>query len=375
MSTPHQSDSTRPAAADRDRAVVRSLVRWFRANARDLPWRERPLGSPRDPYRVLVSELMLQQTQASRVTERFEAFIHRFPTVEALARASEPDVLALWSGLGYYRRARLLHAAAQEVINRHAGRFPRAADRLASLPGLGRYTAGAVASLAFLERTPAVDANVARVMLRLEGRELASQHPDAVTLAWSRAAALHASAPRARATPSLLNEALIEFGALICTPRAPRCTECPVRDHCRALAEGSQGRIPTPKTPAARKPLFFASVIVRDRRGRIAVVRRPQSGLWAGLHEAPTVERNDRHPTPAEIRRSLGLPTGRGTLARVASFQVHTSHRDCAFEVFRGGCPARPPASWRFLGPSDVAGLGLSTPQRRILLELARADT
>ena len=374
MSKSHKSADARPTTTDRDRALVRALLRWFQANARELPWRDRPLGSPRDPYRVLVSELMLQQTQASRVTERFEEFVNRFPTVEALARADEPDVLALWSGLGYYRRARLLHAAARAIADQHGGRFPREPDQLASLPGLGRYTAGAVASLAFLKRTPAVDANVARVMLRLEGRELASQDPSAVSLAWSRAEALHAAAPRARPTPSLLNEALIEFGALICTPRAPRCTECQVSDHCRAFAEGSQGRIPTPKTPAARKPLFFASVIVRDQRGRIAVVRRPSEGLWAGLHESPTIERADRHATTTEIRRGLRLPPGRGTLTRVASFEVQTSHRDCAFEVFRGACPPEPPVSWRFLHPSRIAGLGLSTPQRRILLELARTE-
>lgn len=372
MSKSHKSASSRPATTDRDRALGRSLLRWFRANARDLPWRDRPLGSPRDPYRVLVSELMLQQTQASRVIDRFEEFVNRFPTVETLARADEPDVLALWSGLGYYRRARLLHAAARAIIDHHDGRFPHAADQLALLPGLGRYTAGAVASLSFLERTPAVDANVSRVMLRLEGRELASQHPDAVSLAWSRAEALHAAGPRTRPTPSLLNEALIEFGALICTPRTPRCQECPVSEHCRAFARGSQGRIPTPKTPAVRKPLFFASVIVRDQRGRIAVVRRPSEGLWAGLHESPTLERADRHATTAEIRRGLRLPSGRGTLARVASFEIQTSHRDCAFEVFRGTCPTEPPAAWRFLSPSRIAGLGLSTPQRRILLELAR---
>lgn len=367
----HQSADQPALSADRDRTLARTLMRWFRANARDLPWRDRPLGSPRDPYRVMVSELMLQQTQVSRVTERFETFLNRFPTVEALADADEADVLALWSGLGYYRRARLLHAAAQAVMHDHAGRFPSSATELAALPGLGRYTAGAIASLAFRERTPAVDANVARVMLRLEGRELASSDPQTAALAWSRAEALHAVAPRSAPTPSLLNEALIEFGALICTPRAPRCDACPVRAHCRAFADSTQQRIPAPKRAAARKPLYFASVLVRDAKGRLAVTRRPSSGLWAGLHEAPTLERTDRPSTPAEIRCGLGLPKGRGTLARVASFEIQTSHRDCAFEVFRAACPQTPPAYWAFLTPSRIADLGLSTPQRRILLELA----
>lgn len=355
-----------------DRELVASLLRWFRARARDLPWRDRPLGAPRDPYRVLVSELMLQQTQASRVVDRFDAFLARFPTVESLARADETEVLALWSGLGYYRRAHLLLAAARAVVVDHAGGFPTTAELLGTLPGVGRYTAGAVASLAFLERAPAVDANVLRLMLRLEGRALAATDPRAAKLAWSRAEALHAAAPRSRPTPSLLNEALIELGAVVCTPRAPRCESCPIADRCRARARGTQTRIPAKSTPTPRKPLYFASVLVRDGRGRLALTRRPSSGLWAGLHQAPTVERPDRPPLPAEIRRALGLPRGRGSLCRVASFDFRTTHRDCHFAIFKATTePLSPPPDWRFLLPSAIADLALSTPQRRILLELA----
>lgn len=356
----------------RDRPIVDALLRWFRENARDLPWRTRPLGTPRDPYRVLVSELMLQQTQVSRVTDRFDAFLARFPDVEALAGADETDVLALWSGLGYYRRARLLHGAAQAIAREHNSAFPETAARLASLPGIGRYTAGAVASLAFLERTPAVDANVTRVMLRLEGRELVASDPDAQRLAWSRAAALHCASPRRRATPALLNEALIEFGAIVCTPRAPRCDRCVIRERCAAHAAGTQHGIPAPKPRAERRTLFFSSVLVRDRHGSLAVTRRPSEGLWAGLFEAPTLQRADRPPTPAEIRRALGLPGGRASLRRVASFPFQTTHRACSFEVFCAACPGEPPAAWRFLSPDTIAGLGLSSPQRRILLEIAR---
>lgn len=370
-------DSVR--GTDRDRALARALVRWFRANARDLPWRDLPLGARRDPYRVLVSELMLQQTQASRVAERFDGFLDRFPTVEALANADEGEVLALWSGLGYYRRARLLCAAARAIVSEHGGRFPESAKALGKLPGLGRYTAGAVASLSFGQRTPAVDANVTRVMLRLEGRELASGNPEAVALSWVRAGALHGAATRTAATPSLLNEALIEFGAVVCTARSPRCLgrsgdgpECPVAEHCRAYAAGTQGCIPTPKRAPARTAIYFSSLLVRDGRGRLAVTRRGSSGLWAGLHEAPTLERTDRFATPAEIGRGLGLPRGRGTLTRLATFASQTSHRECRFEVFVGRCPTEPPESWMFLEPEAVAGLGLATPQRRILLEMGR---
>ena len=362
---------TQPAIRAEDQQLTRALIRWFRASARGLPWRDLPLGEPRDPYRVLVSELMLQQTQASRVAERFDAFLERFPTTADLAQADEADVLAAWSGLGYYRRARLLHAAARAVTSDHAGRFPTTAAELAKLPGVGRYTAGAIASMAFLERTPAVDANVLRVILRLEGRELPTSDPEAAALCWSRAEALHAATPRSAPTPSLLNEALIELGAVVCTPRSPKCDACPIADHCRALAENAQQRIPARKPAAARKPLYFSSLLIRDARARLAVTRRPDTGLWASLEQAPTLERPDRPATPAELRRAFALPKGRAALRRVTAFDFQTTHRDCRFEVFQAAKPESTPPDWRFLPQAAIADLALSSPQRRILLELS----
>lgn len=307
---------------------------------------------------------MLQQTQAARVSERFGAFIDRFPTAAALASSDEAGVLAMWSGLGYYRRARSLRMAAAEVVRR--GGFPQTAAELVTLPGVGRYTAGAIGSLAFLERTPAVDANVTRVVIRLQGRPMASSDREAVGLAWSRAGELLEAAPRSRPTPALLNEALIELGATVCTPRAPRCGACPVSEHCRARALGIEREIPLPKSAPDRKPLYLASVVVRDDRGRVLVRRRPSEGLWGGLYEAPTVERADRAPTAAEIRRELSLPRAR--LRPVDSFEFQTTHRRCNFVVFRAATPAHTPRGWKFLESSRVAGLGLSSPQRRILL-------
>ncbi len=315
---------------------------------------------------------MLQQTQVSRVIDRFDAFLARFPTVEALAEADEQAVLTLWSGLGYYRRARLLHAAARTIVTEYAGSFPATATTLAALPGIGRYTAGAIASLAFLERTPAVDANVLRVMLRIQGRSLTTANPQAIALGWSRAQALHAAAPRSRPTPALLNEALIELGAVICTPRSPRCESCPIADSCRARAKGTQSRIPAKKPPPVRTPIYFASVLIHNARNRLAVTSRPDTGLWAGLSQAPTVERTDRPSTPAEIRRKLGLPPGRGSLRRVTRFDFKTTHRECHFEVFAAPPPANPPSTWSFLTPARIANLPLSSPQRRILLETAQ---
>ncbi|MBK7406327.1 MAG: A/G-specific adenine glycosylase [Phycisphaerales bacterium] len=350
---------------ERDRDITRALVAWFGASARELPWRS---CGTRDPYRVLVSELMLQQTQASRVAERFDEFLARFPTVEALARADEGEVLAAWSGLGYYRRARLLHGAARAIVGEHGGRFPRGAAELASLPGLGRYTAGAVASLAFGEQTPAVDANVMRVVLRLEGRVLATADPRAVRLAWARAGALVEAGARLRPArgAAVVNEALIELGAVVCPARGPKCGDCPVAGWCVARARGSTGRIPARKKRPVRRAVYFASVLVADGEGRLAVTRRGDDGLWAGLHEAPTVERMDRASTGAEVGKLLGV----GRVREVGSFAFKTTHRDCHFVVYRGRAPRRAPEGWRYLGPEAIAGLGLSSPQRRILLEM-----
>ncbi len=351
-----------PARAARsDAALARRLEAWFRAEARDLPWRPADLGAPRDPYRSLVSELMLQQTQVSRVAERFVEFVERFPTVRALANADEQEVLALWSGLGYYRRARLLHAAAIAVVEQMEGEFPSDPARLRELPGVGRYTAGAVASMAFGARTPIVDGNVARVLLRLDGRD--SPPDDAATSAWlwERSGQMVEAADE----PGVFNEALMELGATVCTPRSPACDRCPLARRCAAKRQGRQGEIPPPKSRAARRELLCDAVRVEDSRGRLLVERRGPAGLWAGLWQAPTLERDDRHARPAELRGALTLASVR----RRHEFVHQTTHRIVRFRVWSGSPRAgarRERGEWR--SPRAVAGLALSTPQRRILL-------
>src|SRR5690606_18318055 len=216
-----------PADASRDRRIVRDLCRWFARAARDLPWR----ALPRDPYRALVSEFMLQQTQVSRVLEKFGPFLERFPSVEALAAADEGQIAAAWSGLGYYRRARHLQAAARAIVAEHGGRVPTKAATLENLPGIGRYTAGAISSIVFGEPVPVVDGNVTRVVLRIEGRDLPQEAPATARFVWERAAALVEVAAGTKAKgigPGFLNEALMELGATVCVPRSPRCLECPI---------------------------------------------------------------------------------------------------------------------------------------------------
>jgi A/G-specific adenine glycosylase len=350
-----------------DTAIAATVTAWHRAHARDLPWRDAPAGA-RDPYRVLVSEVMLQQTQVARVIEKFGPFLARFPTVDDLAGASEESVLAEWSGLGYYRRARLLHRAARAIVDEHGGVIPSNHAALLTIPGIGRYTAGAVASIAFGQSAPIVDGNVARVILRLEGRAERADDRRGAKRTWARAESLVASAE----SPGEFNEGLMELGATVCTPRNPRCMFCPVSERCDAYASGRQDAIPIPKAGVARTPLFIVSVLAIDARGRRLVERRPENGLWGGMHQAPSVERADRFATDAEMRDAVGVEVG----PALAAFDHQTTHREVRFRVVLGdGARAGDGRSWA--SRKAIAGLSLGNPQRRILLEIdpeARPD-
>ena len=355
----------------RDRTIARQLTKWFLAHRRDLPWR--PNGdAARDPYHALVSEAMLQQTQASRVAERFASFLERFPTIEALAAADEQAVLAEWSGLGYYRRARSLHRAARVVVEQHAARVPRDVDALRSLPGVGRYTAGAIASIVFGERAALVDANVVRVVLRLEGRELAPTTAEAQDLAWERAAALVEAAD----DPGAFNEGLMELGALVCRPRAPKCLVCPLARQCVARREGWEESIPLPSAKATRKRIHHACVVIEDDRGRVLVERRADDGLWAGLWQAPTVESEttqEAKAVRAALRERVGATGSGWRLESDGSFTFATTHRLVEFRLWRaagtieaGRVPRRRGRRWATR--REIARLPLATPHRRVLL-------
>jgi A/G-specific adenine glycosylase len=209
----------------------RSLLRWYDQNRRDLPWRH-----TRDPYRIWLSEIMLQQTRVAAVLEHYRIFLERFPDIEALAEASGDSVLAAWSGLGYYRRARMLHQCAKEIVQNHSGQFPQNAEDLRALPGIGRYTAAAIASIAFAEPVAVVDGNVERVLRRLDGADLPTPQ------IWHDAQSLLASS-----RPGDFNQAMMELGATVCVPREPRCLVCPVREWC-----ASQGEVPR-ALPASRQ--------------------------------------------------------------------------------------------------------------------------
>lgn len=255
--------------------VTQGLLEWYAACRRDLPWRR-----DRQPYRVWVSEVMLQQTRVEAVIPYYERFLAALPTVEALAAAPEEQLLKLWEGLGYYSRVRNLQKAAQEIVRR--GDFPRTAAELKKLSGFGDYTSGAVASIAFGERTPAVDGNVLRVWARMEAV------PDSIRMPSVRRQCARdvLDAMPEGADPGDYNQALMELGATVCVPRQPRCGACPVRAHCKAYAEGEQEDYPVsgPK-PAKVEEEFDVYLIVQE--GKALVRRRPARGLLAGLWEFP----------------------------------------------------------------------------------------
>jgi A/G-specific adenine glycosylase len=356
-------------STDRDRRIAARVEHWFALSARDLPWRGPPPGR-RDPYHALVCETMAQQTQIARVAERFVRFIDRFPTVADLAAADGDDVRALWSGLGYYRRAANLHAAAKMVVERFGARVPRSVAELRTLPGVGAYTAGAIASVAAGQRAAAVDGNVARVLLRVEARPGTTNDPadrGEGGWAWRRAEALVHAAD----SPGAFNEGLMELGATICTPAAPKCDACPLSRLCRAKREAIVAEIPAPAKAKPRADLFCDAVILEDARGRLLIERRPERGMWAGLWQAPTLE-GERRPPRRQMAALAGVPAAQ--LEHVETFIHMTTHRAVHFRVWRSRRPAAATIEdqsgarlWRTR--EQIAALALSRPQRRILLQ------
>ncbi len=260
-------------------AVRRNLLRWFETAARDLPWRH-----SRDPYRVWISEVMLQQTQVATVVPYFERFLKRFPTLASLADAEEQEVLQLWEGLGYYRRARDMHRAARLMRDEHASRFPNNPAVLRELPGFGRYTVNAVLSQAFDQKLPILEANSVRVLCRLLALRTSPQESAVQKLLWQASENLLPAKHVGQ-----FNQALMEIGALVCTPTSPNCPACPLAKQCETNRLGLQASIPPPKKqPVIVSVEEVALVLRRDKR--LLVVQRPATGRWANLWEFPHLE-------------------------------------------------------------------------------------
>src|SRR5580692_12505389 len=235
----------------------KDLLGWFRAHQRDLPWR-----SSRDPYRIWVAEIMLQQTRIAAVMPYYDRFLEHFPTVQSLAAAPQQEVLKLWSGLGYYSRARNLHSAAKQIVAEHAGKFPRSLEAALELPGIGVYTAAAVLSIAYDVPLAVLDGNVARVLARICAIGGDLRAPKTWSLLTSTA-----NRVLARDAASDWNQSLMELGEVVCTPQSPRCGICPVAHRCRAHAEGLVNEIPAPRRKRAPVHVKIAAAILLDQRG------------------------------------------------------------------------------------------------------------
>ncbi len=342
------------AAPRRAAALRRRLLSWYRRHRRPMPWR-----GIQDPYRIWVSEVMLQQTQVATARPFYQSFIARFPTLEALSRAPEASVLAAWAGLGYYRRARHLREAARIVVREHAGRVPDDPLAFGRLPGVGRYTTGAVLSIAFDRSLPALDGNVARVLSRLFALPATLREPRGAKALWALAAAL----VPARGAGEW-NQAIMELGATVCLPRAPRCAECPVSTQCRALAEAKVDALP-PAAPRRVPKRVRRAVALIARGGRLLVVRR-EGALLGGLWEPPGVELADGSPA----RRVLGVELARlGLRARITPTRHvvrHTiTHREIEVEVWRGKLRSPAPRACRFADPAR-RGLALTALARKL---------
>jgi A/G-specific adenine glycosylase len=343
-------------------AFAPALLAWFRANQRDLPWRRTA-----DPYAIWVSEVMLQQTQVQTVLPYYERFMRRFPTLESLAEAPEEDVIREWAGLGYYARARNLRRGAQAVVAEHGGQVPREVAGLLRLPGVGRYTAGAIASIAFNEPAPILDGNVTRVLCRVFGLRGNPKSAPLQGRLWELAEEL---IPPGAARE--FNPAMMELGATVCLPVAPRCDMCPVAGLCVAWREGTQQELPeTPPGAPTEAVRAVAGVLWRD--GHVLLARRRAGGRWSGMWQFPNGEVGPEESWTEALRRamreSVGVEVEAG--AMVGTFQ-HTVTRYRvtlrAFHVPRfGGEPAPVGcAECAWVAPEALLEYGLPSAHRRL---------
>jgi len=344
--------------------IRKRLMSWYGLNKRDLPWRK-----TRDPYRILVSEIMLQQTQVATVIPYYRRFIKKFPTVASLAGAPIRGVLKQWEGLGYYSRARNLHRAARVIHARWRGRIPTTVEGLVSLPGIGRYTAGAVGSIAFHLKVPVLDGNVRRVLCRIfairedPGRAVVQER------LWKIAAEL---LPDQNAGD--FNQALMELGATICLPRTPSCEACPVRGSCLALRAGIQDGLPIRTESRPIPHSIVAVALIQSARG-LLLGPRPDRGLLAGLWSFPELDgRNASGPRriEREIKTRFGLKT---TLIRPLEPVAHTfSHKRITYRPYLFRCAPgryRLPDSWRWIPIESVEAYPLPTATRKIIHQVA----
>lgn len=340
----------------------RRLLAWFNRQRRDLPWRR-----SRDPYAIWVSEVMLQQTQVATVIPYFERFLAAFPDIATLAAADEQQVLCLWEGLGYYRRARSLHQAARQIVAQHNGRFPNDPATLAALPGFGRYTIGAVLSQAFDRRLPILEANSRRVLCRLFALRGHSRSSDLEAQLWQAAEAL---LPRKQVGE--FNQAIMELGALICTVSAAHCSECPLQARCQARQLGLQMVLPE-RSAGLPVELVQEAAAVIERQGKVLLVQRPSEGRWANLWEFPR-DRLQEGETHEEAATRIAA-TLAGIQADVGGELLTVRHGVTRFQITLVALAVRHRSGdyssgfyqqGRWLHPEELRAYPVSSAQRKL---------
>ncbi len=328
--------------------ITSCIEKWFLKTARVFPWREDDF-----PWGRIVSEFMAQQTQIERVADRWPRLMGRFPTPESLSASDEQEILSLWQGLGYYRRAKNLKQTAEVLTENFGGEVPSEVDALLSLPGVGKYTAGAVASIAFDKRVPIVDANVHRVLCRLFNN---SNEPIPSAWTWEIAEKL----VQVCESPKTFNEGLMEFGAVICTPKSPDCDRCTLQSKCDAYKKGVQRQIPRPKKSPPRKQEHHYAVVVQNGE-ELGFEHRSSKGLWADMWQVPTVD-SSRTLHKDEVSKLLQLDN---ELSKIGSFEHILSHRIISFTVF--SCRTSRDSRFTWLKSEDLAELPLASAQRKVL--------
>jgi A/G-specific adenine glycosylase len=356
---PSQSGGQSRAQVTQDLSA--RLLAWYDAHGRDLPWRVKQGAA--DPYRVWLSEIMLQQTTVPAVKGYFLAFTARWPNVQALAAASLDEVLKAWAGLGYYARARNLHACAGAIVERHGGRFPETVEGLLALPGIGPYTAGAIAAIAFGQRVAAVDGNVERVLSRLHAIE--TPLPRSKPLIRQLAQAL---VPQARAGDFV--QALMDLGATLCTPRSPACEKCPWAEQCRGRAEGLQALLPR-KLPKAELPVRRGYAYWLSRSdGAVLLRRRPEKGLLGGMMEVPGSAWAEE--LPGSIAEQAPLVARWRALPGIVTHTFTHFHLEVTVCMAEVGDSLLPPGC-RWVAAADVEGEALPTVMRKIVAHARKA--
>lgn len=350
--------------------VVKKLVRWYSRHRRDLPWRH-----TRQPYAIWISEILLQQTQVETVRPYFLRFLRAFPTVETLAAAPLDDVLKVWEGCGYYARARHLHRAAREIVR--LGTFPESAEQWQQLPGIGRYTAAAIASIAFDEAVPVVDGNVERVLARVLCERRTVKSAKVVKRLRSTSDKIMQTAVREKLRPGDLNQALMEVGATICMPRRALCDDCPLHSACRAHHTLADVTVLPRKRPKKEIPHYPIGAAIIEKNGRILITQRPLDGLLGGLWEFPGGKQHAGETLEAcvarEIEEELGIQIEVGVL--FARVKHAYSHFRITLHVFRckpksGRIKKQGIADYRWVKPEELSTFAFPKADRVVIEKL-----